>query len=293
MAKAEATSGGDPRLCVTHSPDGGITLGLSELTWETEFFGRRFGRLEMEGEGIHDIEANAIDQALKEILSFGDKNGFDVIEAQLDISWLHSMYLFEDNGFRLVDTKLCFLALITGERIGDLPVPEGPEGEIRFASADMKEEILSVTHSAFTNNPSFKSRFNNERFFTKSDMERYYTASIEKCLGDPYALFSVAMDEGRVVGYQAYTKTGEHKGKPLYKAVLAAVAPEYRGRRIYFTTASFVQRHFPESGAYLDMTTQLSNLTTLRNLIKAQRTLDNIQLIFYRRREGGLPTNPT
>jgi hypothetical protein len=292
MTTKETTGENDGSSYVKRSRDGSLVLRLSELAWETEFFGRRFGRLEIEGEGIHDLEATAIDQALKDTLSFGDENGFDVIEAQLDISWLHQMYLFESNGFRLVDTKVRFLALITRERIGDLPVPEGPEGEIGFASADMKEEILSVTHSAFTNNPSFKSRFNNERFFTKSDMQRYYTASIEKCLGDPYALFAVAMDEGKVAGYTAYTKTGEHKGKPLYKAAWAAVAPEYRGRRIYFTTASFVQRHLPESGAYLEMTTQLSNLTTLRNLIKAQRNLDNIQLIFYRAREDGLGANP-
>ena len=51
MAKAGATSGDDPSLYATHSPDGGITLGLSELDWETKFFGRRFGRLEIDEEG--------------------------------------------------------------------------------------------------------------------------------------------------------------------------------------------------------------------------------------------------
>ena len=45
---------------------------------------------------------------------------------------------------------------------------------------------------------------------------------------------------------------------------------------------SFVYRHLPQSGAYLDMTTQLSNVSTIRNLFKAQRNLDNIYLIFYR-----------
>ena len=279
MTKAGPTSGGDSRLYSTHSPDGGITLGLSELAWETEFFGRRFGRLEIEGEGIHDVEATAIDQALKDTLSFGDQNGFDVIEAQLDISWLHQMYLFESNGFRLVDTKLRF---ITWMPRGGLEDPAAVKGEVGFASADMKEEILSLTHTAFTHNPSFKSRFNNEGFFTRSDTERYYAAWIENYLGDPDTLFAVMRDEGKVVGYLVYTKKGEHKDKPLYKAALAAVAPEYRGRRIYFSMGSFVYSHLPESGAYLDMTTQLSNLSTIRNLIKAQRTLENVQLIFYR-----------
>jgi len=178
---------------------------------------------------------------------------------------------------------------MTKEGMDDLPATEG---EVGFASADMKEEILSLTHSAFTDNPSFKSRFNNERFFTKSDTERYYAAWIENYLGDPNTLFVVMRDEGKVVGYLVYTKTGEHEGKPLYKAALIAVAPEYRGRRIYFAMVSFVYRHFPESEAYLDMTTQLSNLSTIRNLIKAQRNLDSIQLIFYRPREDGSTIGP-
>lgn len=43
---------------------------------------------------------------------------------------------------------------------------------------------------------------------------------------------------------------------------------------------------------YLDMTTQLSNLSTIRNLIKIQMTLDNVELVFYRRREDGPAAGP-
>ena len=98
MTRKETTGENGGSSCIKRSQDGSLVLRLSELAWETEFFGRRFGRLEIEGEGIHDAEATAIDQALKDTLSFGDENGFDVIEAQLDISWFHRMYLFESNG---------------------------------------------------------------------------------------------------------------------------------------------------------------------------------------------------
>ena len=151
----------------------------------------------------------------------------------------------------------------------------------------MKQEILRLTHGAFTHNPSFKSRFKNERFFTRSDTERYYAAWIENSLGDPNAIFAVIRAEGKILGYMVYTKTGTHKGKPLYKATLAAVAPEYRGRGIYFSLGSFVYSHLPESGAYLDLNTQLSNLSTIRNLIKAERNLESIELVFYRPKGGG------
>ena len=236
------------------------------------------------------FETKDLEQALQDTLSFGDQNGFDVIEAQLDISWIHHIYLFESNGFRLVDMKLQFLTQITKAETEDLPAPEG---EIGFASTDMKEEILRLTHSAFTYNPSFKSRFKNERFFTRSDTERYYAAWIENYLDDRNTLFAVMRAEGKIVGYLIYTKKGEHKEKPLYKAALVAVSPEYRGRRIYFTMRSFVYRHFSENEAYLDMTTQLSNLSQIRNLIKTQRNLEKVRLVFYRRREDGPTTNPT
>ena len=282
--------GASGRLHTKDLQDRRITLGLSEMKWESEFFGRRFGRLDLSTQDVRCVEADALDQALKDTLKFGDQSGFDVIEGQLDISWLHHVHLFERNGFRLVDTKLRFVTWMPKAGMKD---PAVAEGEVGFASVDMKEEILRLTHSAFTHNPSFKSRFNNERFFTKSDTERYYAARIDNCLGDPDTLFAVMRDEGKVVGYLVYTKTGAQEGEPLYKAALAAVAPEYRGRRIYFSMGSFVYRHLPGDGAYLDMTTQLSNLSTIRNLIKAQRNPDSIQLVFYRRREDGLAANPT
>lgn len=99
----------DDRLYVRKLEDGGLVLGLSEMDWETEFFKRRFGRYEIDADEIHDFEVNALEEALRAVLSFGDKNGFDVIELRVDESWFHHFCLFEDNGFRLVDTKLRFL----------------------------------------------------------------------------------------------------------------------------------------------------------------------------------------
>jgi ribosomal protein S18 acetylase RimI-like enzyme len=281
--------GGPARPHTKGSQGGRLALGLREMRWETEFFGRRFGKLEIGAEGLHVVEPHALDQALKKTLSSGDQSGFDVIEVQLDMSWLHHMHRFESEGFRLVDTKLRFLTHVAKGGLGDLPARVG---EIGFASADTKEEILGLTHSAFTDNPAFHSRFKNERFFTKADTRRYYEAWIENYLGDPDTLFAVTRDEGRVVGYMIYTKTGEHEGRPLYKAALAAVAPEYRGRNLYFAMGAFVYNHLPEGGAFLDMSTQLSNVSTIRNLFKARRNLDSVQLVFYRPREDGLAANP-
>jgi len=279
----ESHPGKNGKSCVRSSEDGRVVLGLSEMAWETDFFGKRFGRLEVDAEGIHDLDADTLDTTLGEILSFADQNRFDLIELELDISWLSHMNLFEDQGFRLVDTKIRFITSKEKTELNKLPEAEG---ELCFASKDMKEEIVALTHRAFAENPSFKSRFNNKRYFSRSDTERYYAAWIENYIGDENALFGVMKDEGKIVGYLIYPKTGEHEGKPLYKAALMAVAPEHRGKRVYFALRSFIYRNFPEGEIYLDATTQLTNLSTIRNLIKTKKTLDSIKLLFYRRGPG-------
>lgn len=283
MKTNESHPGQDGKSCVRSSEDGRVVLGLSEMAWETDFFRRRFGRLEVDAEGMHDLEADTLDKPLGEILSFGDQNGFDLIELELDISWLSLMNLFEDHGFRLVDTKIRFITSKEKTELNNLPEAEG---ELGFASEDMKEEILALTHRAFAENPSFNSRFSNKRYFSRSDTERYYAAWIENYIGDENTLFAVMKDEGKIVGYLIYPKTGEHEGRPLYKAALMAVAPEHRGRRVYFALRSLIYRSFPESDIYLDATTQLTNLTAIRNLIKTKKNLDSIKLVFYRRGPG-------
>ncbi len=289
MGKAGTTPTGDEGVYTAVSQDRGLTLVLSELTWETEFFGRRFARLVIDAEETRDFDAEGLAEPLQEVLSYGDRNGIDLIELELDVSWIHHSHLFEESGFRLVDTKLRFVTLKQREGMEGAP----PQKEdIAFVSPDMKDELLDLTHKAFTDNPSFKSRYTNKRFFSRSETERYYEAWIENYMEDGDALFAVMRDQGKIVGYLVYAKTGEHEGKPLYKAGLAAVAPGYRGRGIYFSLGSFIYRNLPESEVYLDMTTQLSNLSTMRNLIKAQRRLDRVQLVFYRRREDAPAAKP-
>lgn len=284
MNRTETTSGRDRIVFARPSQDGRLVVALREKSWETEFFARRFGRLELQSQEPNHVEASALDPALKDILSSGDRDGFDLIEVELDTPWFPHICLFEDHGFRLVDTKVRFLTFAQKPKMGGEPIPEG---DVCFASEDMKEEILDLTRKAFLDNPLFTSRFNNPGYFSRQDTERYYAARIENAMQDSNSLFAVMRDEGRVVGYLIYTRTGEHIGMPLYKATLIAVAPEHRGKRIYFALGSFVYRHFPEHDVYLDMTTQLTNLSALRNLIKERRTLENVQLVFYRRKKPG------
>jgi hypothetical protein len=281
MQGYRTTIGNDGKFYVVSLHDTSPLLVLSKLDWETDLFGRKIGKLEIVGDAVHYFEADASGEALNAMLSFADNDGFDLIELNPDISWFERIYFFEEQGFRLVDIKVTFITLM--RKSGLESVPPGM-GDVSFSSNEEKDEILDLTHRSFTDNPSLKSRFNNRRYFSRLDAQKYYSAWIENHLGDKGTLFAVMRREGKLVGYLIYRKKGEYQEKPLYKGVLVAVAPEHRGEKVHRTLQSFVYSHFPESEVFLEVTTQLTNLSAIKNYIRPNTTLDHVDLVLYRRK---------
>ncbi len=264
--------------------DGKRVAKLNHMDWESDFFGRRFGKLEIPKAGPH-LQEVAFDDALKSLLLAGDKCGFDLIALDLDISLIDAAWLFEDNGFRTVDAKVTFLTVMKKSEIDEAP-PDS--GEICFVSADMEERILELTHQSFTDNPLFKSRFTNRRYFSHAESRRYYAAWIENHIRGERPLFAVMKDaEGKPAGYLIYERTGEYQGKPLYRGVLVAVAPEHRGKKMHRALQSFVYRQFSENEVCLTFTTQLANLSAMRNYIRPHTILDHAEIVLYRLRSEG------
>ena len=103
MQGYRTTLGHDGRFYVVSSEDSSPLLALSTMDWETDFFARKFGKLEIVGDAARYFEADASGEALKTLLAFADTNGFGLIEFNPDISWFDRIYFFEERGFRLVD----------------------------------------------------------------------------------------------------------------------------------------------------------------------------------------------
>lgn len=79
-------------------------------------------------------------------------------------------------------------------------------------------------------------------------------------------------------------KSGLFQGIPLYKAILAAVNPDYRANSYHLHMQAYLYKQFPEKQFYLDNTTQLTNIATIKNHIKSQKKLNRIVLTFFRMR---------
>ncbi len=255
-----------------------VSLQIKE--WETKFFRKKFGLVTIHHEKLGQLEPEDIYKPLDSLLSHADKKQFSLLELPLNILGIKLCPVLEERGFRLVDTKITFFTLMNKDQIEDHPTNLG---EICFATEDMMGKIVNLTHQAFSHNTAFFSRFKSEAYFSKEETERYYSAWIKNHLGKRNILFAVIQNKEDIIGYLIYKRVGQYEERPVYKGVLVAVDQKYRGKKLHLALQSFVYRYFPEDAFYLETTTQLGNLSTIKNYIKSKKIPEHIELIFYRR----------
>lgn len=254
-------------------------LSLKIKEWETKFFNRIFGSLMIHSGFYTHQEQQVLRSALDSLLSKADEE-YDLIESHCDISGMQVIPVMEDKGFRLVDSKITFMTFMDKS---DPRNYSSHSSDILFATEDDLSDVLHLTRESLTNNPLFFSRFKDPTYFSAEETKRYYSAWIENHFDDPESLSAVAKKSGKVIGFFIYKRAGLYEEKQLYKGILSAVAPGFRGQRLHFAMQSFLHNHFPEKQFYVDNTTQLANLPTIRSHIRSAKQLRRIELTFYRR----------
>lgn len=258
---------------------GKTLLSLQVKEWESDFLGKKFGQIVFDPSPGVLAHRGEIRAALLRLLEFADKHHFCLLELQCTVSAVGVVPIFEELGFRLVDTRISFVTLI------ETPLLESytaPVGQIEWVMPDDLDEIISLTHTAFTHNPEFFSRYKNAEYFSPSESEKYYAAWIENHIADPDTLFAVIKDRHSVLAYSFFKSYGRYRGEKLYKALLTAVDPQSRGHRLHLALQSFLLQSIPENRFYLDNTTQLTNIPAIRNSISSRKTLTSIGMVYYR-----------
>jgi hypothetical protein len=262
--------------CLQHEK---TMLSLKIREWETKFFNRVFGSLTIHPRFYTHEQTEVLRSALESVLSKADAD-YDLIELHCHISGTRIIGIIEDQGFRLVDSRITFLTFMEKRNLND---DLSHSGSFFFATPDDLSDVLHLTHESLTDNPSFSSRFKDPAYFLPEETRRYYSAWIENHFDDPDSFFAVSKDNGKTIGFFIYKREGLCEGAPVYKGILSAVAPDYRGQRLHFGMQSFLHNHLPEEQFYVDNTTQLANLPTIKSHIRAGKHLDRIELTFYRR----------
>ena len=256
------------------------TFTVEARPFESNFFDLSICRL-----GIN----RASDPALfaRELASFVGDSDHDVIETNLDLRDLSLASALEDHDFRLVDSRITFITLVSVDDPDVTVAGEDSGFDIRMLTDDDLDQVVELTHANLTDNPGFVSRYKNEGIFGDQSARRWFGAWIRDSAGNESARTAVAEVGGDVVAFFTYQKQDHYAdGLPLYRGILSAVDPAYRGHHLHILLQPYLFDAFPESSFYVQNATQLSNYAVIKNHIRSNRHLEHCELTYMRTRSA-------
>ncbi|MEJ7820912.1 MAG: hypothetical protein WKF85_01250 [Chitinophagaceae bacterium] len=258
---------------------------IEDKCWESAFFAKKWGLLKFIGDDINITKSiDVLGKDLTIILKHSDKI-YDLIEFQISTSFFLLIMLLEDFNFRLVDSHITFKTLINKKKIVQQKLfLSSHDVNIRMYDKKDLNDIIQLTHNNLTKNPNFISRFKNLNYFESADAERYFELCISNSIANKNSFCSVLSDNyNKVKGYFIYEKRGKFNNLPIYKGILTVIEKDLRGQSIHLALQYYLFSQLKDSAYYIDNTTQLSNISVIKNHIKSQRVLENISLIFFRK----------
>lgn len=256
-------------------------ISLKVKSWETNFFNKKIGLLKILRPYNSLISDKQVLKGLEWLMLQEVCKSYKTIEVNLDIHNFRIISELENLGFRLVDSKVSFLT--KGYKKDFLYSDiDFSEKRIDFASQTDMERVLKLTEKNLTDNDKFFSRYKYAPSFSKEECRNYYNAWIHNTLLHKDSLSAVTRNHlGEAIGYFVYKDFGRHKDLPLYKGIIAAVDPAYRGESLHLHMQSFLVEKFKSEPFYIDNTTQLTNFPVISNHIKSKRKLSRIVLTFF------------
>lgn len=264
-------------------PGGSLAAALTPNDWETRFFERPIGALQIMWDEAVRLDKAEWGRAVAGLAAAADAAGHCLVQCHLDVRGLGLAPALEDNGFRLVDTRITFFTQID-RRAG--PRFEPHTGTLRLAGGDDLAALLALTHQGLTHNPRFHSRYKDRAYFTAEESARWFEAWVRHDLADPQSLVAVWEAEGRAVGFVGYARRGERDGIPVYKGTLAAIDPAWQGKRGHLGMLTFLFDRMAADELWIESATQLTNTPIFRNHLVTGKRLDRIELTYFRRPQG-------
>jgi hypothetical protein len=258
---------------------GGVVVALRPNDWETRFFGRRMGRLEVDGSALTALPPAARVDAVSQAASAADRAGYRLVQACLEVTALETAAALEGAGFRLVDSRFEFFTRLDRRR---LPRLEPPFGTTGLARGDDRASLLRLAHEGLTTNPGFHSRYKNPEYFTSEETARWFAAWVENGLDDPESLTAVWRVESEPVAFFGLARRADWEGLPHYQSTVTAAAPAVRGHKAQMFLQTTLLDAMPTDEVWMRQVTQLGNTPVFRNNFLLGRRLDRIGLVFFR-----------
>lgn len=262
---------------------------LKEKEWETNFFGFKYGVLQVSGEQTLDSfrgNLSEVRKSLSDILSIANSD-FDYIEVNLDSLYFFVIPILEDFGFRLLDTKNTYLTKFTQDGLkGQIFELMDSNLRIRKKRDSDFDTILKMAVDVMVNDKVFVSKYKNLDFFDVGIAEKYYKEWIRNTFYSENSYFSILTNSNDdVKGFFIYDRSKNTKeGLPIYKGILTAIDSDVRGKNLHLVLQSFIFKQITEEQVYIENATQVSNIPVIRNHIRSHRMLDNVAFILLRKK---------
>jgi hypothetical protein len=243
--------------------------------WDSEFFSKciyfadlSFNIASQEAEYL----VNDIDQL--------DRVGCELAEVRIRSSHFQYIPLLETLGFRFVDSRLEFRTRTSRRDYSVIT----PVGILRWFKKTDWPEVCQLTDSQFTENPSFKSRYNSREYFSLEQSKRYFTQWNRRVLESLDPLFCIWEVDGQVAGFYSILRQATDTSTPDYKVGLAAVKPELAKHGMANKMQFWIFQNAPDQEFTVVNSPALTNLAGLKNNIRASKELSHVEAFFFRKR---------
>jgi len=253
---------------------------FTRLDWDSEFFGRPMFGAELSG----DFNEDALERVHSELLEMA-ADPKSIFQIRLRSTQFHLIPMFEDLGFRFVDSRLEFHTLTRREdfsNAGSLPF-----GQLRWFRDDDLAAIEALTKSQFSSNPAFRSRFNNRRYFSEAESHSYYMAWHRLALQNDHPMFCVWDIEDEIGGFYSVVRRHPAEALPIYKVGLAAVDPAHRSHGAQNQMQFWIFSNAPDAEWITVNSPALTNLSGLKNNIRAGKELSYVEAFLFWDQESG------
>ena len=235
------------------------------LSWDTEFFGHRIGR----------INGNQLDdKSVESIFAWSENNGIDCLYFLANSDDPDTIRSAEEHNFQLVEIRL------TMERsLHDWQPDAHPTTSQNLLIRPGKpEDILALQEIA--KNSYVDSRFYFDKCFSEEKWQAYYAAWVKKSFSGGAELVLVAEKEHEIVGYIT-GKIGESPTEGIYE--LTGVKPEARragvGQKLFRSGLDWYKQNGVE---YVWLATQGRNVATQRMIQRNGFITKSCQLYYHK-----------
>lgn len=253
--------------------------------WESSFFGFPILEMELEPSDVHPDRLSTLAQSISDELEKGSPE--HLFKASLDAQLIQGAPVLERLGFELWETRFVWMTQMTSSLlVQEFGVQNSDSTfSIHWNQPEDNEEIVEMAVELVAQSHDVITRFDSP-FYPSGSGSRWYKSWLEDVLNTPSTLVSLARHKpsGKLAGFFLYQRKGEQKGCPVFKGILSAVSPEFRGNKLHIHLQKEIFKKISKVGetVWLDNTTQLSNYPIIRNHARSGRRPQEIQLVFFK-----------